>query len=101
MQAASTNTPIEINNPRGSAREWAKTAVLVGLALYFIYNIFSGNLTNYINVRFAWLAYVAVLIFIALAVANIYELFRPQAASPLDVVRLARRKAGRNVDRAT
>lgn len=56
--------------------EAVKIAVLVGLALYFAYNIFSGNLTNYINQRFAWLSYVAVVIFAALAAANAYALYK-------------------------
>jgi putative membrane protein len=77
MQAVSTTNQTQ-TTPSRSLQEWAKTVVLFGLALYFVYNILSGNLTNYINVRFAWLAYVAVLIFIALGVASLYELLRPQ-----------------------
>jgi putative membrane protein len=76
QQSISTNNQTQTTDNR-PLQEWAKTIVLFGLALYFLYNIFSGNLTNYINVRFAWLAYVAVLIFIALGVASIYELLRP------------------------
>lgn len=56
----------------------AKTIVLFGLALYFIYNIISGNLTHYINVRFAWLAYVAVVIFGLLGAVSAYEILRPR-----------------------
>jgi putative membrane protein len=79
MQAASTNNQTKISE--APLQEWAKTLVLFGLALYFLYNIVSGNLTNYINVRFAWLAYVAVLIFVALALANVYEILRTRDTS--------------------
>ncbi len=63
--------------------DWLKTAILLGLALYFAYNIVSGNLTNYINVRFAWLSYVAVVLFALLGGVNAYRLLRgadPQTA---------------------
>ena len=46
----------------------------MGLSLYFAYNIVSGNLTNYINTRFAWLAYVAAIIFGLLGAISAYEL---------------------------
>ena len=55
---------------------WVKTVLLIGLALYFIYNILSGNLTNYINERFAWLSYVAVVLFLLLGIANAVDLLR-------------------------
>ena len=54
----------------------AKTALLFGLALYFVYNIVSGNLTNYINERFAWLSYVAVVLFVLLGVGSVLDLLR-------------------------
>jgi uncharacterized repeat protein (TIGR03943 family) len=57
-------------------KSWAKSVLLVGLALYFVYNILSGNLTNYINQRFSWLSYVAVGLFLLLGVANVLELLR-------------------------
>lgn len=55
---------------------WAKTALLIGLAIYFLYNIFSGNLTNYINQRFVWLSYVAVALFLLLGIASLWNLLR-------------------------
>lgn len=58
-------------------QDWLKTALLAGLGLYFVYNIVTGNLTNYINVRFAWLAYVAAGVFLLLAVSNAMRLLRP------------------------
>lgn len=54
----------------------SKIVLLCGLALYFLYNILSGNLTNYINQRFAWLSYVAVVLFVMLALGNLLELLR-------------------------
>lgn len=43
---------------------WLKTALLLGFGAYFVYNIGSGNLANYISVRFAWLSYVAAVLFL-------------------------------------
>ncbi|MCC6615485.1 MAG: TIGR03943 family protein [Anaerolineae bacterium] len=45
---------------------WIKAALLVGLGVYFIWIIVTGNVTNYINTRFAWLSYVAAAIFLVL-----------------------------------
>jgi putative membrane protein len=57
---------------------WLKTLILLGLATYFAYNIFSGNLSNYINVRFVWLSYVAAGIFLLLGVGNAFLLLRAE-----------------------
>jgi putative membrane protein len=51
-----------------------KTVLLLGLGLYFVYNIASGNLTNYINVRFAWLSYIAAILFLLLAASSAWKL---------------------------
>jgi uncharacterized repeat protein (TIGR03943 family) len=64
-----------------------KVAILLGLSGYFVYNIVSGNLTNYINIRFAWLSWVAVALFAALGIAILYALLRgesTQGRSPDD-----------------
>jgi putative membrane protein len=58
--------------------ERVKAAVLLGLALYFAYNIASGNLNNYVNNRFAWLSYVAVALFALLGLANAIAQIRRQ-----------------------
>lgn len=50
--------------------------LLLGLGLYFVYNILSGNLTNYINVRFAWLSYVAAALFLLIGGYSAYYLLR-------------------------
>lgn len=55
-------------------QEWLKTALLIGLGLYFIYNIASGNLANYINARFAWLSWVAAALFLLLGAASLLRL---------------------------
>jgi uncharacterized repeat protein (TIGR03943 family) len=49
-------------------RGWLKTALLLGLGVYFVYIIVSGNLTNYINERFGWLSYLAAALFLLLGV---------------------------------
>jgi uncharacterized repeat protein (TIGR03943 family) len=48
--------------------------VLLGFSAYFAYTIASGNLNFYINLRFAWLSYVAVVIFAALGISNLLAL---------------------------
>jgi len=75
--------------PRNLQREalvgWAKSVLLLGLGVFFIYSITSGNLTNYINERFAWLSYVAAALFLLLGAANTIDLLRnKEAAMRLD-----------------
>lgn len=53
----------------------AKTLVLLGTGVYFVYVIFSGNLNNYVNVRFSWLSYVAAALFLILGAASAFDLF--------------------------
>ena len=60
--------------------DWAKTFILFGLGIYFVLLILSGNLTNYINLRFAWLAYVGAAIFFLLALVNCYVCLNPRRA---------------------
>jgi putative membrane protein len=60
-----------------------KAIVLAGLALMFYAKISDGTLTFYINARFAWLSFVAVLIFAALAMTLVYQVSeRRKAAQP-------------------
>src|SRR5690606_2003718 len=58
----------------GNAQLWIKTAILLGLGVYFVYNIISGNLTNYVNERFAWLSYVAAALFLITGLYSLYHL---------------------------
>ncbi len=60
-------------------QEWLKPALLIGLGLYFASIIATGSLTNYINMRFAWLAYVAAVFFLLLGVAGAHRLIRAGA----------------------
>lgn len=53
---------------------WTKALLLLGTGLYFAYNIISGNLTNYINIRFAWLSYLAVVLLLLMAAYAVYQL---------------------------
>ncbi len=53
-----------------------KVMILFGLSAYFAYNILTGNLTNYINERFAWLSYVAMVLFFVLGTASLWSLLR-------------------------
>ena len=62
--------------PKGDPIVWAKTAILLGMGLYFSWLIISGNLAYYINQRFAWLAVVGAAVFIVLALVNIYSNLR-------------------------
>lgn len=55
---------------------WAKAGLLVGLGIYFAYNIASGNITNYISERFSWLSYVASALFLLLGVAAVVNMLR-------------------------
>lgn len=74
MQINDPMTLFELDAPQGkpTAQEWVKGAVLVGLALYFALVIVTGSLPNYVNYRFAWLSYLAVVVFGALAAATLY-----------------------------
>lgn len=57
-------------------QDWLKTGLLIGLGVYFVYIIISGNLSNYINARFMWLSYVAAVIFLLLGLSSVLRLRR-------------------------
>ncbi len=50
-------------SPKHRLEHAVKAVVLLGLAGYFAYTVASGNLSFYINLRFGWLSYVAIVIF--------------------------------------
>lgn len=52
--------------------DWAKSLILFGLGIYFVVLIVTGNLTNYINLRFAGLAYIGAALFFLLGLVNFY-----------------------------
>lgn len=64
------------DHSRENLQQWVKTGILFGLSLYFAYNIISGNLTNYVNERFGWLSYLAVVLFLGLGAASYMALRR-------------------------
>lgn len=63
------------------AQLWVKVIILLGLGIYFIYNIATGNLTNYINLRFAWLSYVAAALFLLTGLFGAYHLLTAHRAA--------------------
>jgi putative membrane protein len=64
---------------RLDAQAWLKAGLMLGLGLYFVWIIVSGNLTNYINYRFAWLVYIAATVLLLLGVASVVGLLRRPA----------------------
>lgn len=56
----------------------SKTIILLGMGIYFLVLIVTGNLTNYINLRFAWVAYVGGAIFFLLGLVSLYGMLSPQ-----------------------
>ncbi len=65
----------EHHHHKDRSKQVMKTAILLCLGVYFIFLIFSGNLTNYINIRFAWLAYLGAGIFLLLGLVSLKSLF--------------------------
>ncbi|MEL7433009.1 MAG: TIGR03943 family protein [Chloroflexota bacterium] len=63
-----------------SPQQFAKAFILLGLGLYFCYNIFAGQLSNYINTRFMWLSWVAAGLFLLLGVFALYAWWTNQSA---------------------
>ncbi|MGJ3238629.1 MAG: TIGR03943 family putative permease subunit [Anaerolineae bacterium] len=66
---------IKLQPQSQASQEWTKALILLGLGVYFIFLIISGNLINYINLRFAWLSYVAAVLFFGLGVWSTLRLF--------------------------
>lgn len=81
MQRIDQLNNITPSNTRTDLRGWLKTGLLFGLGFYFIYVIASGSLANYINARFAWLSYVAVVLFFLLGLSSAFNLLRKQDGS--------------------
>lgn len=53
---------------------WLKTGILLGLGVYFTVLILSGNLPNYINIRFSWLSYLAAALFLTTGAISAHHL---------------------------
>ncbi|MCY4466353.1 MAG: TIGR03943 family protein [Chloroflexi bacterium] len=62
---------------RDSRITWAKLLILLGMGVYLTQLIISGNLSNYINQRFGWLAYVGAGIFFLLALVSLWGRMKP------------------------
>ncbi|PJF39842.1 MAG: DUF1980 domain-containing protein, partial [Chloroflexi bacterium] len=50
-----------------------KPLLLFAFTIYFIYTIVTGHLARYMDLRFAWMAYLAAGLFALLAMFNLYE----------------------------
>jgi uncharacterized repeat protein (TIGR03943 family) len=55
---------------------WVKALLMIGLGVYFVHNIASGSITNYVNERFAWLSYVAAALFLLIGGFSALHLLR-------------------------
>jgi uncharacterized repeat protein (TIGR03943 family) len=62
-------------------QNWFKTLLLLMLAVYLFFLIVSGNLGNYINLRFSWLTYVALGLLLLLGGWSLRQLLK-RAATP-------------------
>jgi uncharacterized repeat protein (TIGR03943 family) len=67
---------IQLKPDRSDWREWLKTLILLGMAVYFGVLLATGTLANYINLRFAWLSWVALAAFLVLGLWSAYRLLR-------------------------
>ena len=63
---------------REMAQQWVKVLIMLGLGGYLSYVILSGNITNYVNERFAWLSYIAAGLFLLIGVFSAIHLLRDQ-----------------------
>ena len=54
-----------------------KTAILLGMGGYFAWLTISGNVANYVNLRFAWLVAVGAGIFLILGLIRLRAILRP------------------------
>ena len=68
-------------NARDSRIDWVKLLILLGMGVYLTQLIISGNLSNYINQRFAWLAYVGAGCFFLLALVSLMGRIKPSLHS--------------------
>jgi uncharacterized repeat protein (TIGR03943 family) len=82
MSATHDHLPYDLHDhhdhihPQPGILDWLRVVLLIGLGLYFVYNIIAGNLTNYINERFAWLSYVAAAIYLLIGLYGLWALLR-------------------------
>jgi putative membrane protein len=67
------------NHPHIHWQDAVKTLILLAMSIYFAALIFTGNLGNYINLRFAWLAYVGAGGFLLLGLWSVRGLLQPHS----------------------
>ncbi len=63
---------------------WFKALLMIGLGIYFVFNIVSGNIMNYVNARFAWLSYVAAALFLLIGGFSAWHLLREHRHDEID-----------------
>ena len=73
--------PHEHDHRSARAQQWAKVLIMLGLGVYLGYVILSGNITNYVNERFAWLSYVAAGLFLLIGVFSALHLVQDRRHS--------------------
>ena len=56
---------------------WAKSLILFGMGIYLTLLMLTGDLANYINLRFAWLVIVGAALFFTLGLVNLYNCLHP------------------------
>lgn len=66
---------------QASAMDWAKVVILLGLAGFLTVNLITGNLANYINMRYEWLQYVAIALSLALGLGTLGAILRGEGSN--------------------
>jgi putative membrane protein len=61
---------------RANLSLWVKAALLLGLGIYFASVVLTGNLKNYTDPQFAWLAVLASGLFLVLGLVSSYDILR-------------------------
>jgi len=63
-----------------TTRKWVQSLLLFVMGLYFLDNMISGRIANYVNNdRFGWLSWMATAIFLVLGLGGIYSLLRERS----------------------
>ena len=64
-----------------TTRKWIQSLLLFVMGLYFLDNMLSGRISNYVNSdRFGWLSWMATAIFLVLGLGGIYNLLKERRA---------------------
>lgn len=73
-----------------TTRDWVRAITLLVFGSYFAFNLMTGNIANYINIRFVWLSYVAAGLFLLFGVGSVVRILRTSDAASLYVLSSAR-----------